>query len=224
MLRTLLSWSGGKDCSMALQTGREKDGMEIVGLLTTVTEGYDRVSMHGVRRSLLEMQAASIGLPLEQVSIPQNSTNEQYEARMRQTLAECIASRSVEGVIFGDLFLEDVREYRIKRLRELNLDAIFPLWKRDTGELSQAFISSGFRAIVCCVDTERLEASFCGEEFDDNLLARLPEGVDPCGENGEFHTFVYDGPIFHDRIRLERGEVVMKDRFCFCDLLPRGLR
>ena len=217
MERVALSWSGGKDSSLALQKLRRRGESEVTGLLTTVTEDYDRISMHGVRRSLLDMQAERLELPLEVVHIPRDSSNSVYEERMGKAL-EKLRSEGVRKIAFGDLFLEDIRRYREGRLKEVGMTAIFPLWRSDTTELAHSFISSGFRAIVCCVDTLKLDRNYCGAEFDDDFISSLPPGTDPCGENGEFHTFVYDGPIFSSGIKVKRGETVVREDFCFTDL------
>ncbi len=217
MERVALSWSGGKDSSLALQKLRRRGESEVTGLLTTVTEDYDRISMHGVRRSLLDMQAERLELPLEVVYIPRDSSNSVYEERMGKAL-EKLRSEGVRKIAFGDLFLEDIRRYREGRLKEVGMTAIFPLWRSDTTELAHSFISSGFRAIVCCVDTRKLDRNYCGAEFDDHFISSLPPGTDPCGENGEFHTFVYDGPIFSSGINVKRGETVVREDFCFTDL------
>ena len=217
MERVALSWSGGKDSSLALQKLRRRGESEVTGLLTTVTEDYDRISMHGVRRSLLDMQAERLELPLEVVHIPRDSSNSVYEERMGKAL-EKLRSEGVSKIAFGDLFLEDIRRYREGRLKEVGMTAIFPLWRSDTTELAHSFISSGFRAIICCVDTRKLDRNYCGAEFDDDFISSLPPGTDPCGENGEFHTFVYDGPIFSSGIKVKRGETVVREDFCFTDL------
>lgn len=212
-----LSWSGGKDSALALWTLRA-EGVEPSALITTVTEGFQRISMHGVRRELLAAQAKSIGTPLVEVRIPPSCVNEVYEQRM----AEAFASerlRSVETVVFGDLFLEDIRSYREQRLEAAGRCGAFPLWQQDTGVLARRFIAAGFRAILVCVDPRQLPASFAGRAYDEQLLADLPAGVDPCGENGEFHTFVHAGPIFAEPVRCETGEVVERDGFVFCDVL-----
>ena len=175
MERVALSWSGGKDSSLALQKLRRRGESEVTGLLTTVTEDYDRISMHGVRRSLLDMQAERLELPLEVVHIPRDSSNSVYEERMGKAL-EKLRSEGVRKIAFGDLFLEDIRRYREGRLKEVGMTAIFPLWMSDTAELAHSFISSGFRAIVCCVDTRRLDMSYCGAEFDDDFIGALPPG------------------------------------------------
>ena len=215
----LLSWSGGKDCALALYQLLQ-DGFSVASLLTTVTEDYDRISMHGVRRSLLLKQAEALQLPLREVEIPPNASNEIYEARMGEAFRE-IARKGTRQVVFGDVFLEDIRAYRENLVAPYDLEAVFPLWQRDTTELARWFIESGFRARIVCVDTEQLSASFAGRDYDDELLSDLPSEADPCGENGEFHTFVYDGPTFKERIAHQTGEVVLRDdRFAFCDLLP----
>jgi uncharacterized protein (TIGR00290 family) len=213
-----LGWSGGKDSALALWTLREREGRLPGSLLTTVTAEYERVSMHGVRRELLRRQAQLVGVPLVEVEIPTPCPNEVYEERM----AAAFASSEMEGVeemAFGDLFLEDIREYRESRLVGTGRRAVFPVWGLDTGELARQFIAEGFRAILVCVDPRALDASFAGREFDEGLLKDLPPEVDPCGENGEFHTFVYAGPIFSEPVACRRGDVVERDGFVFCDLL-----
>jgi uncharacterized protein (TIGR00290 family) len=218
--KVLVAWSGGKDSAMALYELETNQGCEIAALLTTVTEDYDRISMHGVRTALLEQQARSARLPLEKVLIPRDSTNEEYEARMGEKLRE-YKGQGVTSVVFGDIFLEDLREYREKNLAKLGMKAVFPLWKRSTTELAHAFIEVGFRAILTCVDSEVLDGRFAGRVYNEELLSDLPDSVDPCGENGEFHSFVYDGPIFRERIEYEKGDVVVRDkRFYFCELIP----
>jgi uncharacterized protein (TIGR00290 family) len=220
MKNNLLAWSGGKDSSLALHEIRQGGELSVAALLTTVSEDYDRVSMHGVRRELLEIQARAIGYPLEVVFIPSTATSETYEARM-QTLLEKWAGRGVTGVAFGDLFLEDIRAYRERNLDRVGMEAHFPLWGNDTTALARRFIDLGFRAIVTCVDGEALDGAFVGRDYDEQFLRHLPDSVDPCGENGEFHTFVYDGPLFPKPLEIVRGEVVLREnRFYFCDLLP----
>jgi len=214
----VLSWSGGKDSALALWVLREESRTPPVALLTTVTEEYQRVSMHGVRRALLRCQVEATGLPLVEVAIPPECSNEVYETRLSAAFASA-RLRGVEEVAFGDLFLEDIRAYRESRLAAAGKRACFPLWGRDTAELAQRFLGSGFRAIVVCVDPNALDVSFAGREYDEGLLHDLPAHVDPCGENGEFHTFVYDGPVFGEPIRCRRGEVVERDGFVFSDLL-----
>ncbi len=218
----LFNWSGGKDSAMALARMLADEGYRVVELLTTVTEAYDRVSMHGVRRELLRTQAVSIGLPLRELVIPSPCSNEQYEALMRELLTGYIG-RGITTMAFGDLYLEGIREYRESKLSPLGVTALFPLWGEDTIELARRFVGDGFRAVVTCVDTQQLGASFTGRELDEAFFADLPAGVDPCGENGEFHSFVYDGPIFTGPVGFTRGEVVLRDeRFSFIDLLPAG--
>lgn len=218
--KILLAWSGGKDSALSLYEITRKQEFEILALLTTITRDYDRVSMHGVRRVLLEQQAAAAGFALEQVYIPANSSNQEYESRMKEALAK-YHSRGITGVAFGDIFLEDLRKYREKRLSELGLRGIFPLWRQETAELARAFIAEGFRAVTASVDHKFLDQSFVGREFDHQFLSDLPKGVDPCGENGEFHSFVYAGPIFNKTILVQKGEVVFREnRFYYCDLSP----
>jgi uncharacterized protein (TIGR00290 family) len=218
--RVNLSWSGGKDSALAFREISRDPHYEVRSLLTTVTEGYDRISMHGVRISLLDQQAKALGLPLVKVPIPQAADNEQYESRMREALARERAN-GVTTVAFGDIFLEDIRRYREEKLSQVGMKAIFPIWKRDTRELALEFINAGFQAILTCVDSKQLDNSFVGRTFDRSLLGDLPSKVDPCGENGEFHTFVYAGPIFSQPIPVRKGEIVLReDRFYYCDLLP----
>ena len=193
--------------------------MRVVALLTTVTETYDRISMHGVRRELLVQQAQSIGLPLHEVRIPPQCVNPIYEARMEEAM-RVHYDAGVRSVAFGDIFLEDLRAYREKNLARVGMTALFPIWKRDTRELIRTFHAARFRAIAACVDPAKLGASFAGRELDAAFFRDLPPGVDPCGENGEFHTFVFDGPIFRSPIPVQVGQVVERDSFVFCDLLP----
>jgi len=215
----VFSWSGGKDSAMALHVLLRDPQFEVVALLTTVTEGFDRISMHGVRRELLRRQAESIGLPLEEVRIPPQCVNSIYEARMAEAVLR-FRERGVLHFAFGDIFLEDLRAYREKKLLQADMTALFPLWKIDTRELAARFLSDEFRAIAVCVDPAELGASFAGRELDAAFFRDLPPGVDPCGENGEFHTFVFDGPIFRSPIPVQVGQVVERDSFVFCDLLP----
>jgi uncharacterized protein (TIGR00290 family) len=213
-----LSWSGGKDSALALWTLR-REQLEPEALITTITESYERISMHGVRRELLARQAEALGLPLVEVEIPPGCVNEVYEARMAEAFAAAPLS-SVAAVAFGDLFLEDVRAYREERLAAGGRHGLFPLWGRDTTALAGEFLDAGFEAMLVCVDPRALGASFAGRRYDEQLLAELPPGVDPCGENGEFHTFVFAGPIFAEPIACETGEIVERDGFVFCDLMP----
>jgi uncharacterized protein (TIGR00290 family) len=212
-----LSWSGGKDSALTLWLLRSQ-AREPEALITTVTDAYERISMHGVRRELLRMQSEALGIPLVEVRIPPACINEVYESRMAQALHSPLLS-GVDAVAFGDLFLADIRAYRESRLSAAGKRALFPLWKRDTATLAREFIAAGFRAILVCVDPRKLDRSFAGREFDEQLLEDLPASVDPCGENGEFHTFVYAGPIFTEPIACETGEVVEREGFVFCDVL-----
>jgi uncharacterized protein (TIGR00290 family) len=213
-----LSWSGGKDSALALWTMRE-EGTEPVALITTVTEDYGRVSMHAVRRELLEAQAAAVGVPLVEVGIPALCTNEVYEERMAAALASPPLAE-VEEFAFADLFLADIRAYREERLAAIGRRATFPVWGRETGVLARTFVDAGFEATLVCVDPRQIDASFCGRAFDTDLLRDLPAGADPCGENGEFHTFVTAGPIFSAPVPVEHGETVERDGFVFHDLRP----
>ena len=215
--KVMLSWSGGKDSALALYAISQNQRYEIVGLLTTVTEDYHRISMHGVRESLLEQQARSIGLPISKVLISKNGSNEEYESQMKEVLLKFQQS-GVNAVVFGDIFLEDIRKYREGNLARVGMKGVFPLWGKDN--LPQAFIDSGFKAIVTCVDAKALDKKFVGRLFDREFLAELPASVDPNGENGEFHSFVYEGPIFRKKISYRIGEVVKRDSFYFCDLEP----
>jgi uncharacterized protein (TIGR00290 family) len=191
----------------------------VIGLLTTVTEEYERISMHGVRVELLHAQADAVGLPLTTVRIPPDSSDETYQARMGQTLEQA-RSAGIFNVGFGDLFLADVREYRETMLGTMSMRGVFPLWKLPTRDLAERFIDDGFRAVLTCVDTHQIPGTFAGREFDRALLDDLPPTADPCGENGEFHTFVYDGPIFRGAVSLAKGDVSLRnDRFMYCDLL-----
>ncbi len=218
--KVLLSWSGGKDSTLSLYELSDLGNYEVCALLTTITEDYDRVSMHGVRRVLLEQQADSLGIPLEKVFIPKNTPNKEYELKMRY-VCEKYAAAGIFTVGFGDVFLEDVREYRELNLSKVGMKALFPLWGKDTAFLAHTFVDLGFKAIVTCVDSQALGKDFVGREYDEQFLSELPPSVDPSGENGEFHSFVYDGPVFKTRISCTVGEVVFReDRFYFCDLIP----
>ena len=214
----LFCWSGGKDSALALHTLLQQNKVRVAGLLTTVTEGFERVSMHGVRRELLQRQADNIGLPLQEVRIPPQCVNPIYEARMEAAMRSAFA-KGIRRVAFGDIFLEDLRAYREKNLAKIGMEAIFPIWKLDTRELAQTFMDLGFRARAVCVDPRILDRSFAGRDLDEYFFRDLPANADPCGENGEFHSFVYDGPIFRTPVRHKTGEVVERDSFVFCDLL-----
>ncbi|MCU0663034.1 MAG: adenine nucleotide alpha hydrolase [Myxococcota bacterium] len=216
--KALIAWSTGKDAAMALQVARESGDLEIVGLLTTVTKTFDRVSMHGVRRGLLEAQARAAKLPLTVVEIPSPCTNEDYAERMGQAM-HAARDAGVEQVVFGDLFLEDIRRYREAQLATVGMSAAFPLWGRDTRALARELIASGYRAVVTCVDPKVLEPSFAGRSYDAALLQDLPVDVDPCGENGELHSFVWYAPYFDAPIEILVGETVLREGFAFADVL-----
>jgi uncharacterized protein (TIGR00290 family) len=212
-----MSWSSGKDSTFALQcVGPD---IEVTKLLVTVNEDADRVAMHAVRRALLEQQADRLGLPLHVVPIPSPCPNEVYEARMGQAMAEALRE-GVGAMVFGDLFLEDVRQYRQQALAPTGIVPVFPLWARPTDELAQQMVTAGVRAVLTCVDPAQLSSSFVGRDFDEDLLHELPPGVDHCGERGEFHTFVWDAPAFSAPIPIRTGERVTRDGFAFCDVLP----
>ncbi len=217
----IVSWSGGKDSALLLHHLRRDPQYEVVGLVTTVTSDYDRISMHGIRRAILNAQVARLALPLYEATIPAAASNAAFEAAFLAALARAhMAFPGVHTVAFGDLFLEDVRAYRERLLAPHSWQPLFPLWGRDTAALARQFVADGFRAIVCCVDTQQLGPEWAGRDYDSELLDTLPHAVDPCGERGEFHTCVYDGPIFRQPLALERGERVLRDgRFEYCDLL-----
>ncbi len=209
----LFCWSGGKDSALALHTLLQQSEVRVAALLTTVTEGYDRISMHGVRRELLRRQAESLRLPLHEVFIPPQCGNPIYEARMEEALLKYV-EQGIRHVAFGDIFLEDLRLYREKNLARVAMQALFPIWKRGTE------FADEFAGVAVCIDSRVLNPSFAGRQLDESFFADLPPGVDPCGENGEFHTFVFDGPIFSRPIDFTLGEVVQRDSFIFRDLLP----
>jgi len=217
--KALLSWSSGKDSAFALHEVLRSELCEVVGLLTTVTGEFSRVSMHGVREELLDRQAGSVGLPLLKVVLPHPCSNEQYEQAMRPVL-ERARSEGVQAVVFGDLFLDDIRNYRESRMMAVGIECVFPLWHRDTRELAQEMIGAGLRARICCLDPRKLDRSFAGREFDSELLSALPPAVDPCGEHGEFHTFVTESPEFHVPVTVKVGETVEREGFVFTDLVP----
>lgn len=224
MKKILYSWSGGKDSAMALYEARRSNLFEILALMTVVTKDYGRISMHGVREELLELQAASLDLPLEKIFITKRSDNKEYELLMKKTLTRYKAL-GAEAVAFGDIFLEDLKKYREERLKEIGMTGVFPIWKRDTKELADAFIDLGFKSIITCVDSKVLGRNFCGRLFDRQFLSELPAGVDPCGENGEFHSFVYDGPVFKKPVPYKKGRIVLRDkRFYYCDILTYSAR
>jgi len=215
----LFCWSGGKDSALALWESLKRNDLEVVGLLTTLTEPYDRISMHGVREDLLDWQQRALGLPIRKVRLGPDSSDEDYRAKMADAL-DAYRKRGIELVAFGDIFLEEVRQYREEQLSKIGMKGLFPLWGSDTSELAERFIENGFEAIITCVDSQALDKSFSGRLYNRELLRELPDGVDPCGENGEFHSFVFDGPIFAERIPFRPGEIVLRnERFWYCDLL-----
>ncbi|MEW6212915.1 MAG: diphthine--ammonia ligase [Acidobacteriota bacterium] len=215
----IVSWSGGKDSLMAMCEILRSENYCVASLITTVTRDYDRISMHGVRRELLHRQARALALPLHEVFISRNATNEEYESQMKEALAGYFR-RGVRRVVFGDLFLEDIRQYRERLLKSVAMQPLFPIWHRDTSQTVREFLRSGFRAITTCVDAEKLDSSLVGRLIDKDFLASLPRHVDPCGENGEFHSFVFDGPLFDEEIKFTVGETVLRDHHFFCDLIP----
>jgi len=217
--KAIVSWSSGKDSAWALHQARLNPGLEIVGLLTTVTRDFHRVSMHGVREELLEAQARSLGLPLVKVSIPYPCPNETYEAAMSAALRRA-REEGVTRIVFGDLFLEDCRKYRETKLEGSGFEGVWPLWLQNTRDLSRRMVQAGLKATVACLDPQRLSRSFAGREYDGRLLQDLPAEVDPCAENGEFHTFAWDGPMFSEPVPFRVGETVERDGFVFTDLLP----
>jgi uncharacterized protein (TIGR00290 family) len=216
----LISWSGGKDSCVALHEIQRAQNYRVAALLTTVTRDYDRISMHGVRRVLLEKQAASLGLPLYQVFISKDATNEEYEMRMGEAFS-VLREQGIVSIAFGDLFLEDIRTYREQFLARHNMRGLFPVWKRDTSNFMKEFIELGFKAVVTCVNSKVLDQSFAGRLIDEAFLSSLPGHVDPCGENGEFHSFVFDGPMFTEAVKFSIGDAVLRDGFWFRDLLPQ---
>ncbi len=222
--KILVSWSGGKDATLALHeiigcAGDKRQDLEIV-LLTTVSEQYKRICMHGVRESLLEMQAKSLGFPLEKVYIPADATMSVCDEIMKTVLSSYV-QKGFTYVVHGDIFLEDIRKYREDNLAKVGMKGIFPLWKRSSRELADRFIGLGFKAIITCVDSQVLDKSFVCRAYDEEFISRLPQGVDICGENGEFHSFVHDRCLLSDKVNFSIGETVFRDnRFYFCDLIP----
>ena len=240
MKKAYLNWSSGKDAAFALYTLQDAGDIKIEKLVTTINSAVDRVSMHGVRKELLLLQAKSIGIPIYIIALEGNVSMETYNSTMRIAVSKLLKEGFTHSV-FGDIFLEDLKENREKQLEEVGLKAVFPLWKKDTHQLINDFLASGFKAITVCVNSKVLDRSFCGRILDQNFLADLPQGVDPCGDNGEFHTFVFDGPIFKNPIKFEIGEIVQKSykahedeedncfssdekswdtSFWYCDLIP----
>jgi len=214
----MLSWSSGKDSAWTLHTLRQQ-GANVTGLLTTLNSTHDRVAMHAVRRQLLRAQANAAGLPLLEVDLPWPCSNEIYEQRMTEACARAKAS-GVTQMAFGDLFLEDVRKYRVEKLKPTGLEPIFPLWGKPTAALAQEMIAGGLRAVLTCVDPRQIDARFVGRQFDASLLAELPASCDPCGERGEFHSFVYAGPMFQAPLKIKVGEIITRDGFTFADVVP----
>lgn len=217
--KTVMSWSCGKDSAVALHRLQENPAYEIAGLLTTLTEGYDRVSMSGVRQELLHHQAAALGLPLHEVWIPPACVNPVYEARMGEAI-DRLKSEGIQAVAFGDLFLENVREYRERQMAPCGLECVFPIWGEDTAALSRRVIADGFRATLVCVDPRAVPGDLVGRAYDESLLSDLPQAADPCGERGEFHTFIWDAPNFSSPVMVQPGERVEREGFWFADLLP----
>jgi uncharacterized protein (TIGR00290 family) len=216
-LKVAVSWSSGKDSAWSLHLLRQDPSVEVVALVTTLNERFDRVAMHAVRRELLETQAASLGLHLWAIPLPWPCSNDQYEAKMSSFCALAVA-KGVQAMAFGDLFLTDIRAYREKQLAGTGLQPLFPVWQIPTAELARTMIASGLRAKITCVDPKVLPAKFAGRDFDSQFLADLPPGIDPCGENGEFHSFVYDGPGFRHPVDVSVGAIVERDGFVFADL------
>jgi len=218
-VKTLLSWSSGKDSAWTLHVLRQQPDVEVTGLVTTVNREFARIAMHGVREELLERQAEAAGLPLWRVPLPFPCSNADYEAAFR-SLLERASRTGVEAMAFGDLFLEDIRDYRVQLLKDTGIEPLFPIWGSDTAALAREMIDAGLHATLTCVDTDQCDASFVGRSFDAALLEDLPKGVDPLGENGEFHTFANAGPCFSATIPVETGETIERDGFVFVDLLP----
>ena len=219
MTKVLLSWSSGKDSAWTLHLLRKRPDIEVVALLTTFNSVADRVAMHAVRRALVEAQAERTGIPLWAVELPYPCSNPEYEERMR-VVCQRATAEGIAAVAFGDLFLQEIRDYRVRQLRGNGLEPLFPVWQIPTGQMGRDMIAAGVKAKITCVDPSKLAKSFAGHDYDLSLLQALPPGIDPCGENGEFHTFVYESPVFSRPIGVRRGEVVERDGFVFADLLP----
>jgi uncharacterized protein (TIGR00290 family) len=216
-MKVVMAWSGGKDSCIALHALRSSADYEVAALLTTVTKDYDRISMHGVPRCLLRLQADALGLPLVEAFIPAEASNAIYEEAMARAF-EQVRAEGVETVAFGDLFLEDIRLYRDALMARNSMRAIYPVWGRDTHQFIRDFIGAGFKAVTCCIDLDALPETFAGRALDQSFVCDLPAAVDPCGENGEFHTFVFDGPGFIRPVPIRIGERVTRGRFCYCNL------
>lgn len=219
--KTLLSWSSGKDSAWTLHALRQRSDVEVVGLVTTVNQLYDRISIHAVRTELLQRQAEAAGLPLYLIGLPHPCTNADYEAAMETFISQA-KREGIECMAFGDLFLADIREYREARLAGTGITPLFPLWQLNTTELAREMVRAGLRAVITCVDPQQLPASFSGREFNEQFLNDLPAHIDPCGERGEFHSFVWDGPMFQSAVRVELGEICEREGFVYADVLPAG--
>ena len=217
--KTLLSWSSGKDSAWALHILRQQQDLEVIGLFCTFNKKFERGAMHAVRNELIHQQADSIGLPLQLIPIPHQCSDPEYKKIMGNFIEEA-KSREIESIAFGDLFLEDIRSYREDSLAETGITPLFPLWGMPTDELSQEMVNSGLRAKITCIDPQHLSPEFAGHEYNDTFLEQIPGSVDPCGENGEFHSFAYDGPMFESAVNICEGETVTRDGFIFTDLLP----
>lgn len=217
--RVIISWSGGKDSALALQKLQAEGKYQIAGFITTCTEGFRRISMHGVRCSMLNRQCRAIGIPVQKVFIPKNCDNSTYESIMRDALASWKA-KGVNTVAFGDLFLTEIRDYRNRLVSSMGMKAIYPIWGRDTAEMAKQFLSLGFQATIVCADKRKLSIDSAGKRYDASFLESLPESVDPCGENGEFHTFVHDGPIFNEPLKCKKASVIHRDHWYYADLKP----
>jgi uncharacterized protein (TIGR00290 family) len=217
--KVLLSWSSGKDSAWTLHLLRQWPDIQVTALVTTFNSAANRVAMHAVRRALVEAQAECTGIPLWAVDLPWPCSNADYEERMR-AVCQRATTEGIAAVAFGDLFLQDIRDYRIRQLQDTGLEPLFPVWQIPTDQLGRDMIAAGLKAKITCVDPSKLEKSFAGRDYDQRLLEALPPGIDPCGENGEFHTFVYDAPVFSDPISVQAGEVVERDGFVFADVLP----
>jgi uncharacterized protein (TIGR00290 family) len=221
--KTLLSWSSGKDSAWALKVLRQRSDVEVVGLMTTINQLYQRISIHAVRLELLRLQAEALGLPLRLIDLPSPCTNTQYESAMEKFIAES-KREGIECLAFGDLFLEDIKQYREAKLSGTGITPLFPIWRMPTDKLAAEMISGGLRAVITCVDPAKLPVGFAGREFNHEFLSALPEDVDPCGERGEFHTFAFDGPVFKAPLAIEVGEVTQRDAFVYADVLPASAR
>jgi len=219
--KAILSWSGGKDCCYALHLLNKNKSKRIKLLMTTLTSNYKRISMHGVREALLDRQVEALGIKLKKILLPPFPQNEAYEEAMRQAMIE-LKAQNFTKVLFADLFLKDIKSYRIKTISGSGINAAFPIWGMNTRRLAQDFINAGYKAVITCIDKRKLDKSFTGRQFDQSFLEDLPENTDPCGEYGEFHTFVYDGPVFQNEVKFNTREIVLKDQhFYFCDLIPK---